>query len=218
MTTSSGVVTTGGWTMREVAARLAADLEDGWYVNLGIGLPTMVADAIPADREIVLHSENGILGLGPKPQPGQEDPDLLNAGKEPVTLLAGGSYFSQSESFAMIRGGHIDAAVLGAFEVSASGDLASWKLPGEPLGRVGGAMDLAAGSKRVFVVMEHVTKRGVPKLVARCSYPLTGTGCVTRVYTDRGVFRPSPSGFVVEELAPGVDPGSLGEAFTGRTD
>jgi 3-oxoadipate CoA-transferase, beta subunit len=194
-----------GWRMSEVAARLAAELQDGWFVNLGIGLPTMVADSIPEGREVIFHSENGILGLGPKAAPGMEDPNLMNAGKEAVTLLPGGSFFSQSESFAMIRGGHINAAVLGAFQVSAAGDLASWKLPGEPLGRVGGAMDLAVGAERVFVLMEHTSKNGQPKLVSQCSFPLTGQGCVTRVFTNLGVFRPSTNGFVVEELAPGVD-------------
>ena len=136
-----------GWSKIELATRVAQDLEDGWFVNLGIGIPTLVADVIPEGREIILHSENGLLGLGPKPEPGEEDMDLVNAGKEPITLKPGGSFFSQSDSFAMIRGGHLDAAVLGAFQVSKYGDLASWKLPNEPLGRVGGAMDLTVGSK-----------------------------------------------------------------------
>lgn len=193
-----------GLSMDEVAARLAAELEDGWCVNLGIGYPTMVADSIPEGREVIFHSENGVLGVGPKPAPGMEDPNLMNAGKQAVTLLPGGSFFSQSDSFAMIRGGHIDAAVLGAFEVSSSGDLASWKLPGEVLGRVGGAMDLAVGSKRIFVLMEHCTRKGSPKLVSKSTFPLTALGCVTRVYTNLGVFTPAGDGFIVDQLWPGV--------------
>lgn len=192
-----------GWSMPQVAARIAQDLDDGWYVNLGIGLPTMIADYIPADKEIILHSENGLLGLGPKPAPGEEDWDLVNAGKEPITLLPGGAYFSQSESFAMIRGGHLDACVLGAFQVSATGDLASWKLPNTVLGRVGGAMDLTAGSKRVFLMMQHTSKQG-PKIVETCTYPLTTPKCVSRIYTNLAVIDVTDGGLVVTELAPGV--------------
>lgn len=192
-----------GWSMPQLAARVAADLEDGWYVNLGIGLPTMVADFIPEGKEIILHSENGLLGLGPKPAPGEEDWDLVNAGKEPITLLSGGAYFSQSESFAMIRGGHLDAAVLGAFQVSAKGDLASWKLPNTVLGRVGGAMDLTAGSKRVFLFMQHTSKQG-PKIVEECTYPLTTPRCVDRIYTNLAVIDVTDDGLVVCELAPGI--------------
>ncbi|MER2191718.1 MAG: 3-oxoacid CoA-transferase subunit B [Solibacillus sp.] len=192
-----------GWSMPQLAARVAQDLEDGWYVNLGIGLPTMVADFIPEGKEIILHSENGLLGLGPKPAPGEEDWDLVNAGKEPITLLPGGAYFSQSESFAMIRGGHLDAAVLGAFQVSAKGDLASWKLPNTVLGRVGGAMDLTAGSKRVFLFMQHTSKQG-PKIVEECTYPLTTPGCVDRIYTNLAIIDVTDTGLVVRELAPGI--------------
>ncbi|WP_212391439.1 3-oxoacid CoA-transferase subunit B [Sporosarcina beigongshangi] len=192
-----------GWAMPDLASRVALDLEDGWFVNLGIGLPTLVADFIPEGREIILHSENGLLGLGPKPEPGEEDPDLVNAGKEPITLKSGGSYFSQSESFAMIRGGHLDATVLGAFQVSQYGDLASWKLPNATLGRVGGAMDLTVGSKRVFLFMQHTSKQG-PKIVDECTYPLTAPRCVDRIYTNLAIIDVTDTGLVVRELAPGV--------------
>ena len=193
-----------GWTMPDLASRVALDLEDGWFVNLGIGLPTLVADFIPEGREIILHSENGLLGLGPKPEPGEEDPDLVNAGKEPITLKAGGSYFSQSESFGMIRGGHLDATVLGAFQVSQYGDLASWKLPNATLGRVGGAMDLTVGSKRVFLFMQHCTKKGDSKIVEECSYPLTAPRCVDRIYTELAIIDVTDDGLVIRELAPGI--------------
>lgn len=193
-----------GWTMPDLASRVALDLEDGWFVNLGIGLPTLVADFIPEGREIILHSENGLLGLGPKPEPGEEDPDLVNAGKEPITLKAGGSYFSQSESFGMIRGGHLDATILGAFQVSQYGDLASWKLPNATLGRVGGAMDLTVGSKRVFLFMQHCTKKGDSKIVEECSYPLTTPRCVDRIYTELAIIDVTDDGLVIRELAPGI--------------
>lgn len=192
-----------GWSKIELASRVAQDLEDGWFVNLGIGIPTLVADVIPEGREIILHSENGLLGLGPKPEPGQEDMDLVNAGKEPITLKPGGCFFSQSDSFAMIRGGHLDAAVLGAFQVSAEGDLASWKVPNDPLGRVGGAMDLTVGAKRIFLCMQH-TSKGKPKIVEECTYPLTAPRCVDRIYTDLAVIYVTDEGLVVHELAPGV--------------
>lgn len=192
-----------GWSKHELAARVALDLEDGWFVNLGIGIPTLVADFIPEGREIILHSENGLLGLGPKPAPGEEDPDLVNAGKEPITLKPGGCFFSQADSFAMIRGGHLDATILGAFQVSQYGDLASWKLPNSPLGRVGGAMDLTAGSKRVFLCMQH-TAKGAPKIVEECTYPLTTPRCVDRIYTDLAVIDVTDEGLVITELAPGV--------------
>ncbi|MCQ6279316.1 3-oxoacid CoA-transferase subunit B [Bacillus sp. EB600] len=193
-----------GWSKQELATRVALDLEDGWYVNLGIGLPTLVADFIPEGREIILHSENGLLGLGPKPAPGEEDPDLVNAGKEPITLKPGGCYFSQAESFAMIRGGHIDATILGAFQVSQNGDLANWKLPNSPLGRVGGAMDLTASSKRVFLCMQHITNKGEAKIVEECTYPLTTPRCVDRIYTNLAVIDVTDDGLVVRELAPDV--------------
>ncbi|MFJ5716024.1 3-oxoacid CoA-transferase subunit B [Neobacillus sp. NPDC093127] len=193
-----------GWSKIDLASRVAQDLEDGWFVNLGIGIPTLVADVIPEGREIILHSENGLLGLGPKPEPGKEDMDLVNAGKEPITLKPGGSFFSQSDSFAMIRGGHLDAAVLGAFQVSMYGDLASWKVPNDPLGRVGGAMDLTVGAKRVFLCMQHCTKKGESKIVEECTYPLTAPRCVDRIYTDLAVIDVTEDGLVVQELAPSV--------------
>src|SRR3954454_16526054 len=186
-----------GWTKIELATRVAQDLEDGWFVNLGIGIPTLVADVIPEGREIILHSENGLLGLGPKPEPGNEDMDLVNAGKEPITLKPRGSFFSQSDSFAMIRGGHLDAAVLGAFQVSMYGDLASWKLPNATLGRVGGAMDLTVGSKRVFLFMQHCSKKGDVKIVEKCTYPLTAARCVDRIYTDLAIIDVTDEGLVL---------------------
>ena len=173
----------------EMAARLAKDIPDGAVVNLGIGLPTKVADYLPEGREILLHSENGVLGMGPSPAPGQEDPDLINAGKQPVTLLKGGCFFHHADSFGMMRGGHLDLCVLGAFQVSRHGDLANWHT-GEPdaIPAVGGAMDLAIGAKDVYVLMELLTRDGQSKLVDQCSYPLTGLRCVTRLYTDVAVF------------------------------
>ncbi len=181
----------------EIAARVAKDIPEGSYVNLGIGLPTRVGNYLPADKEIFLHSENGVLGMGPAPAPGLEDFDLINAGKQPVTLLKGGSYFHHADSFAMMRGGHLDICVLGAFQVSRHGDLANWHT-GEPdaIPAVGGAMDLAAGARSVFVMMDIQTKDGQSKLVERCTYPLTGVGCVSRVYTDVGVFQIEPGGVV----------------------
>jgi len=190
----------------QIAARVARDIPNGAYVNLGIGLPTLVANHIPKDREIILHSENGVLGIGPKPAPGEEDEDLIDAGKSPVTLLTGGSFFHHADSFGMIRGGHIDICVLGAFQVSATGDIANWHT-GEPdaIPAVGGAMDLAAGAKQVFVTMEHLTKQGESKIVERCSYPLTGVRCVKRIYTDLAVIDVRPDGLhLVEIVAEGL--------------
>jgi len=190
----------------EMAARVAQDIPDGAYVNLGIGLPTLVANHLPAAgskdfREIFLHSENGILGMGPAPAEGSEDWDLINAGKQPVTLLEGGAYFHHADSFAMMRGGHIDICVLGAFQVSRTGDLANWHT-GAPdaIPAVGGAMDLAVGARKTFVMMEHLTKAGESKLVERCSYPLTGVACVSRIYTDLAVLDVTPAGLQIVEI------------------
>jgi 3-oxoadipate CoA-transferase beta subunit len=189
----------------QMAARVAKDIPEGAYVNLGIGLPTLVANHLPKDREVFLHSENGLLGMGPAPAPGEEDYDLINAGKQPVTLLPGGAYFHHADSFAMMRGGHLDICVLGAFQVSATGDLANWHTGGaDAIPAVGGAMDLAIGAKRTFVMMEHLTKQGESKLVATCSYPLTGIGCVSRVYTDLAVIDVTPQGLKLVENTSGL--------------
>ena len=189
----------------QMAARVAQDIPEGAYVNLGIGLPTKVANYLPQDKEIFLQSENGLLGMGPAPAPGEEDEDLINAGKQPVTLLTGGAYFHHADSFAMMRGGHLDFCVLGAFQVSASGDLANWHT-GAPdaIPAVGGAMDLASGAKQVFVMMEHQTKTGESKIVRQCTYPLTGIGCVNRIYTDLAVLDVSPDGLIVREIVEGL--------------
>src|SRR3954464_7818492 len=182
-------------TRDQMAARVARDITEGAYVNLGIGLPTMVANHLPKDREILLHSENGVLGMGPAPARGNEDPDLINAGKQPVTLLPGGAYFHHADSFAMMRGGHLDFCVLGAFQVSRHGDLANWHTgASDAIPAVGGAMDLAIGAKRVFVMMSLFTKDGTAKLVPECTYPLTGLHCVSRVYTEYATFDIDPAG------------------------
>ena len=189
----------------QMAARVADDIPEGWYVNLGIGIPTLIADYIPAGREVILHSENGILGMGPAPSPENADPWLINAGKQQVTLVDGGAYFHHADSFAMIRGGHIDLCVLGAFEVAENGDLANWATSAaDAAPAVGGAMDLAVGVKRIWVITEHTTKDGAPKLVKRCSYPLTALGVVTRVYTNLAVIDVTPRGFAVREMVPGL--------------
>ena len=192
-------------TRDQMAARLAQDIPDGAVVNLGIGLPTLVANHLPKEREIILHSENGVLGMGPAPAKGTEDEDLINAGKQPVTLLAGGAYFHHADSFGMMRGGHLDFCVLGAFQVSMTGDLANWHT-GEPgaIPAVGGAMDLAIGAKKTFVMMEQLTRQGEPKIVQRCTYPLTGIGCVSRVYTDHAVIEVTPRGLVALEWIDGL--------------
>jgi 3-oxoadipate CoA-transferase, beta subunit len=189
----------------QMAARVARDIPDGSIVNLGIGLPTLVGDHLPKGREIILHSENGVLGIGPRPAPGQEDEDLMNAGKEPVTLLTGGSYFHHADSFAMIRGRHLDFCVLGAFQVSVTGDLANWHTGGaDAIPAVGGAMDLAVGAKKVLVMMEHLTKKGESKIVERCTYPLTGARCVNRIYTDLAVLDVEADGLHVIETVEGL--------------
>ena len=189
----------------QMAARVARDIPEGAYVNLGIGMPTLVANHLPKEREIFLHSENGLLGMGPAPAAGEEDYDLINAGKQPVTLLPGGAYFHHADSFAMMRGGHLDICVLGAFQVSATGDLANWHTgAADAIPAVGGAMDLAVGAKKTFVMMEHLTKSGQSKLVAQCSYPLTGIGCVSRIYTDLAVIDVTASGLKVVENTSGL--------------
>lgn len=204
-------------TRDQIAQRVARDIPDGAYVNLGIGLPTLVANHIPADREVILHSENGILGMGPAPAAGREDPELVNAGKQPVQMLAGGAFFHHADSFAMIRGGHLDYCVLGAFQVAANGDLANWHTGGAgAIPAVGGAMDLASGARQVFVMMEHVTKTGEHKIVERCAYPLTGVGCVTRIYTDLAVIEVTPEGLRALEWVDGLDLDRL-RALTGAS-
>ena len=189
------------WNRDQMAARVARDIPEGAYVNLGIGLPTLVANHLPKDREVFLHSENGILGMGPAPASGEEDDDLINAGKQPVTLLPGGAFFHHADSFGMMRGGHLDICVLGAFQVSVKGDLANWHTGAvDAIPAVGGAMDLAIGAKKTYVMMEHLTKSGESKLVAACTYPLTGIACVSRVYTDLAVIDITTSGLQVVDI------------------
>lgn len=196
-------------TPEQMARRAAAELRDGDYVNLGFGLPLLVSNALPRDRDVLIHTENGMIGVGPLAPPGEEDWNLINAGKQPVTALPGAAYFHQADSFAMIRGGHIDVSILGAYQVAQNGDLANWVVPGERIPRVGGAMDLAAGARRVIVLMTHLTKRGEPKLVSACTLPLTGQRCVDLVITDLAVVAVTPAGFELREVAPGWTPADI---------
>jgi 3-oxoacid CoA-transferase subunit B len=191
-------------TRTQLAARVAAELHDGWYVNVGIGMPTLVPNVLhlEPEREVVIHSENGILGVGRRAEGQELDPDLVNAGREMVTVRPGASFFHHADSFAMVRGGHLDCAILGAYQVSEQGDLANWLLKGARLGNPGGAMDLAVGARRVFAMMEHVTRDGAPKIVRRCDYALTGVRCVTTIFTDIAVIDVGPDGLILRELAP----------------
>ena len=205
------------WTRDEMASRVARDIPEGAYVNLGIGLPTLVANHFSKDREVILHSENGILGVGPSPAAGIEDPDLINASKEPVTLVKGAAFFHHADSFGMMRGGHLDVCVLGAFQVSIGGDLANWHT-GQPdaIPAVGGAMDLASGAKQVFVMMEHLTRKGDSKIVECCTYPLTGAACVNRIYTDLAVMNVTATGLEVIDMCNGMSLDEL-KRVTGTT-
>jgi 3-oxoadipate CoA-transferase beta subunit len=206
---------TVGLTRDQMAQRAAIDIEDGSYVNLGIGIPELVAEHVPEGRQVIYHTENGLLGMGRPPEPGAGDPELINAGKKQVTAEAGAAYFHHADSFVMIRGGHIDLCILGALQVAQNGDLANWSTGGsDAIPAVGGAMDLVAGVRRIHVITQHTTRDGVPKLVEQCTYPLTGLGVVNRIYTDLAVIDITDDGFQLVELAPGVDYGYVAE----RTD
>ena len=201
-----------GWSREEMAGRVALDIPDGSYVNLGIGIPELIARYVPEGREFIYHTENGLLGMGPSPEEGGGEPELINAGKKRVTALPGAAYFHHADSFVMIRGGHLDLCVLGALQVAANGDLANWSVGGpDAIPAVGGAMDLVAGVKAIYVVTQHVTKKGDPKLVEACSFPLTGRGIVNRVYTDLAVIDVTEEGFRLVELAPGVEEAEVRE-------
>ena len=197
------------FSRQQMAARVARDIPEGACVNLGIGLPTTIANFLPAGREILLQSENGVLGMGPAPASGMEDPDLINASKQPVTLLSGGSYFHHADSFAMMRGGHLDICVLGAFQVSVGGDLANWHTGGDAIPAVGGAMDLAIGARQTWVMMDLLTKKGESKIVDRCSYPLTGIACVKRVYSELATLECTPNGLMLIDKVDGLDHAEL---------
>ncbi|MCH5720532.1 CoA transferase subunit B [Niabella hibiscisoli] len=205
-----------GLTKEQIAQRIARELQDGYYVNLGIGIPTLVANYIPEGIEVVLQSENGMLGMGAFPEKGHADPDLINAGKQTVTIQPGGVFFDSATSFAMIRGGHVDLTVLGAFEVTDTGDIASWKIPGKMVKGMGGAMDLVAAAKNIIVAMQHTSKDGQSKLLKACTLPLTGVGCVKKVVTDLAVLDITEEGFVLLERAPGVSVEEIQKATDGR--